>query len=294
MRKQNFDCEELVDKLPIIIDLFDSKKEAIEFAKKCRSLDDFWTLYHVAQFSVFLEKIEETYQTMHEHNRMLIDIDRVLMVASIIELLNSSEEFVRFDKWCKLKPNIGELEKRGISLWHDYNKIHGSAQKFRNFFTNYLNEDEKIGLMRSVQFLKKEDREFFPLFCYKGVQCNVKHSYCTFDNDKLQCPAYTSSKTLNKGMKECANFLYTLRSRFIHEAKLFLLPKPLPNGVGGSSHLIDYLKEYEFITKRIKFEGIVKFELFSDQLVNILKKYLKQLIQAYLKNREKAYEREEA
>ena len=86
-------------------------------------------------------------------------------------------------------------------------------------------------------------------------------------------------------MKECANFLYHLRSKFVHEAKLLLLPDPLPNGVGGSSWLIDYIK-YDFLTKEYKHEGNVSLEIFSNNLVKLGKKYLKKLIQTYLKTRE--------
>lgn len=265
--------------------IFDSRQEAIEYCNRFQNIGKLWTLYHVTQFSFFLNKIKDTYGKTDVYSRMLMDINRLIMVASIVELLNSNKDFVRFDEWIKQEGKNKEIQERGVDLWHEYNKIHGSAEKFRAFFIKYLTREEKIELMKSVQFWRRDDKEFFPLFCFKGVECQVNHSFCAYDGDKMKCPTYVSERRIQRGIRECANFLYTLRSKFVHEAKLFFLPKPLPQGVGGSSWLVDYI-EYDFTTKDCSYKGNVMLDLFSSQLVKLGRKYLTQLIQAYLKARE--------
>lgn len=269
-------------------DIFDSKQEANEYCRRFQNIGKLWTLYHIAQFSCFLDKIKDTYMKIDDYSRMLMDINRLIMVASMVELLNSRKDFVRFDTWIKKEGKNKEFQTRGVDVWHEYNKIHGCAEKFRTFFTKYLTKEEKIELMRSVQFWKGAEKEFFPLFCFKGVECQVNHSFCTFDVDKTKCPAYASKRRMQRGIRECADFLYTLRSKFVHEAQLFFLPKPLPQGVGGSSFLVDYV-EYDFQTKKYSHKGSVMLHLFSNQFVKLGKKYLTQLIQAYLKAREREY-----
>jgi len=285
MSEPKLDCRKIIDDLPVIQTLFSSKKEAIEYCKKFQKIGKFWTLYHIAQFSYFLDKVKDAYEKVDEYSRILMDINRLIMMASIVELLNSKEDFVRFDKWVEQEGKDDELRRKGVNIWHMYNRIHGSAEKFRTFFKEYLTKDEKIKLMKSVQFYQKKEKEFFPLFCFKGLECNVNHSYCTFNTSKEKCLAYISDRRISTGMKECANFLYAMRSRFVHEAKLFFFPKPLPKGVGGSSWLVDYV-EYEFITKNYLHKGSIMLDLFSSRFTELVKKYLKKLMQRYIETRE--------
>lgn len=286
MSVRRIDCKKLVDALPVLQTIFGSKEESIEYCKRFQKIGEFWTLYHVAQFSYFIEKIKDVYTKVDEYSRILMDIDRLIMMASIVELLNSKEDFVRFDEWVEQEGKDEELRSKGVNIWHEYNRIHGSAEKFRTFFKDYLTKDEKIKLMKSVQFYRKEEKEFFPLFCFKGAECNVKYSYCTFDSNKGKCAGYTSDRRINRGIKECANFLYTMRSRFVHEAKVFFLPKPLPEGVAGSSWFVDYL-EYKFTTRRHFHKGLVTLEIFSNQFTKLVQKYLKSLLDKYIETRSK-------
>lgn len=280
MSEHKLNCKRIIDDLPVIQSIFSSKEEAIEYCKKFQKIGEFWTLYHVAQFCYFFERMKDAYKYIGEYSRILMDVDRLIMMASIVELLNSKEDFVRFDKWVKQEGKNDELRRRGVNVWHEYNRIHGSAEKFRAFFSKYLTKDEKIKLMKSVQFLGGEGKEFFPLFCFKGAECHVNHSYCTFDRNKEKCPVYVSEKRMSESIRECANFLYEMRSKFVHEAKLFLFPKPLPEGVGGSSSLFDYI-EYRFTRKDYFHKGLIKLELFSNQFTELVKKYLKKLMQRY-------------
>ena len=279
------DCRKIIDDLPVIQTIFSSKEEALEYCKKFQKVGQIWTVYHIAQFSYFLDRVEDVYTGIDEYSRILMDVNRLIMIASIVELLNSREDFVRFDKWVVQEGKDDELRRRGVSVWHDYNRIHGSAEKFRTFFEEYLTKEEKIKLMKSVQFWRKEEKEFFPLFCFKGVECHVGHTYCTFDTNKEKCPAYVSERRMRRGIIECANFLYTLRSRFVHGAELFLFPKPLPEGVGGSSWLVDYT-EYRFITRDYFHKDSIILELFSHQFPKLVRKYLKELMQTYIESRE--------
>jgi hypothetical protein len=136
--------------------------------------------------------------------------------------------------------------------------------------------------MKSVQFYMGEEEKFFPLFCYKDAECNVGLSYCTFDTDKERCPAYTSTKRINRGVREFADFLYTMRSKFVHEARLFLLPTPLPRGTAGSSWLFDFF-EYEFKSARkLSYKGTLRFGLLSWLFTELVQKYLKALMDKYI------------
>lgn len=276
-------CKKIVDELPVIQAIFGSRGEAIEYCKRFQKIGEVWTLYHVAQFLYFLNRFQDVYSTLDDYVRSLVDINRLIMMASIVELLNSAKDFVTFDKWVKQKGKNCELGKKGCKIWHEYNKDHGSAEKFRTFFKDYLTKEEKIRLMKSVQFYQKKRRDFLPLFCFKGPECNVQYSYCTFDSGKEGCPAYVSKRRMDKGIKECANFLYALRSRFVHEAKLFFLPRPLPKGVGGSSWLFDYL-EYKFATGAC-FKGTIMMELFSAQFTELVQKNLKALMINYVEKK---------
>jgi len=285
MSEHKWDCSKIIRDLPVIQTLFTSEQEAIEYCGRFKKTGKIWTLYDVARFSYFLHKMDGVYKKADEHLRILMDINRLIMLASIVECLNSKEDFVRFDEWVKQKSKNNEFRKQGINVWHDYNRIHGSAVKFRTFFQDYLTKDEKIRLIKSVQFYQKEKREFLPLFCFKGVKCNLNHSYCNFDTNKTKCPVYASERQVRRGVKECANFLYTLRSRFVHEAKLFSFPKPLPEGVGGSSWLVDYT-EYKFTTRNYLHQGPIMLGLFSNQLTELVKQYLKRMMQKYVETRE--------
>jgi len=278
------DYERLVEGLPLVQTIFSSKEETIEYCRRFHRIGKFWTLYSVAQFSYLLEKMKDSYIEVDEYSKILVDIDRLIMMASIVELLNSKEDFVRFDEWIEQEGKNGELRSKGVKIWHEYNRIHGSAEKFRTFFKEYLTKDEKIKLMKSVQFYLGREKEFFPLFCHKGAECNVNHSYCTFDSNKERCPAYVSTKWMDSGVRECTNFLYTMRSKFVHEAKLFLLPKPLPEGSFGSSWLFDFF-EYKFITREYFYRGTLKFGLFSILFTELVQKYLKALMEKYIEAR---------
>jgi len=280
------DCNKLVDDLPVIQKIFSSKEEAINYCKRFQKIGRFWTLYDIAQFLYFSDKMKDAYTKIDEPARILFDVNRLIMMTSIIEFLNSKEDFVTFNDWIKKEGKHDELRRRGIDIWHEYNRIHGAAEKFRTFFNEYLTKEEKIKLMKSVQFYQRQRKEFFPLFCFKGAECNVQYSYCTFDARKEKCPAYVSEKRISKGIKEFANFLYTLRSKFVHEAKLFVLPKPLPQGVGGSSWLVDYF-EYKFITRDYFYKGTIMLELFGIQFTELVQKYLKTIMNNYVETRSK-------
>jgi len=284
MSKRRIKCEDFV-KEQVFRSLFDSEEETIEYCQRFQNIDELWTPFHIAQFSSLLDTIKETYAEVNDHLRVLLDANRVIMMASVIELLNSREKHLPFNKWVAQQGKNQEVPIRVIKLWDDYIKIHGSAEKFRTFFVKYLTKDEKFELMKSVQFWKREQKTFLPLFCFKGKECNVSHGYCEFDINKEKCPSYASEKKMQRGIRECANFLYSLRNRFVHEARLINFPEPLPGGVGGSSWLYDYV-EYRFLSGRY-FQGTIKMDLFSERLVKLGRKYLKQLMQDYLEAAEK-------
>jgi hypothetical protein len=282
MSKDKIKCQSLV-KEHIFRNLFGSEQEAIECCEEFQNIDDLWTFFNIAQFCYFLDKIDESYNKANDYLRVLLDTDRLIMIASVIELLNSRETYKTFEKWIKQQKKKEEHSTDVIRLFKEYHKIHGAAEKFRNFFDKFLTKDEKVHLMKSIQFWRKEERSFLPLFCFKVGECNFRHSYCEFDGDKARCPIYASELRMRRGIEECANFLYALRSRFVHEAKLANFPRPLPKGVAGSSSLIDYV-DYAFLNGR-HFRGTIKIDLFSSELVKIGRKYLTQMMSEYVKVR---------
>jgi len=75
-----------------------------------------------------------------------------------------------------------------------------------------------------------------------------------------------------------------MRSKFVHEATLFLLPKPLSEGFGGSSWLFDYF-EYKFTTRKYLYKGAIMLGLFSKLFTELVQKYLKALMDKYIEAR---------
>jgi len=49
------------------------------------------------------------------------------MLTSIIEKLNSKEDYLTFPEWISKENKKEELKKRGLSLWDEYNKIYGKT-----------------------------------------------------------------------------------------------------------------------------------------------------------------------
>jgi hypothetical protein len=118
MSVHDIDYERLVEGLPVIQTIFSSKEETIEYCRRFQEIGEFWTLYHVAQFCYFLEKMKESYGMVDEYPRRLIDINRLVMMASIVELLNSKEDFARFDEWIKQEEKNSEAKElvSGMSI----------------------------------------------------------------------------------------------------------------------------------------------------------------------------------
>jgi hypothetical protein len=101
-------------------------------------------------------------------------------------------------------------------LWNDYNKVHGCRSKFRRFFLKYLDDSEKINLLRKTKICgllfwdkwPSDKGEFLP-FCYQGKVCEVKYypmwssrARCTFQMKPDECPLVKSKRQMKDTLQE--------------------------------------------------------------------------------------------
>ena len=91
---------------------------------------------------------------------------------------------------------------------------------------------------------------------------------------------------MEKGIQEFATFLYDLRNNFVHNARVFGLPFNPRNanhvGFTTKPSFSDFM-EYEFsYLKKPKFEGIVVLMLNPDDIVRILERNFKALLNSYV------------
>lgn len=200
------------------------------------------------------------------------------MLTSIIEKLNSKEDYLTFPEWISKENKKEELKKRGLTLWDKYNKTHGCSGKFRRFFKNYLSQDENINLIKSVLSKTKirtapTSQLLVPHFCYED-KCNVQFLRCNFDRNKAECPLFNSPSKLRKAIKDFSNFLYSLRNSFVHEANIVLLSEVDDEGIP--------IPLLEYIPRK---KANLVIGLAPEQLETLLEKNFTKLLDAYFNNK---------
>ena len=128
---------------------------------------------------------------------------KLIMILSIIEEINSKEEFKDFKSWCdnkqNTKINLNEYTSFDELLKYlkiEYHKMHGSKQKTTTFFESYLKENDKNILINSFKTEK---------YLWK--------------NETL-------------GFNEVVDILYQMRNTFLHSARF--IPIHEDGSIGGN------------------------------------------------------------
>lgn len=235
------------------------------------------------------------------------DVLSLIMSISLIEKLTSRMDYIPFSEWVTIEKRNNEEVKRA---WDDYNKDYGCFHKLKNFFLNqeYLKKEEQLALLKSVcYFIKKKDNKvtLVPLFCFDSTICGGKSCYdksncmlndcfegfkcigaehgCMFGGSE-DCPARSEEKAIYKGIKEFANFLYTFRNGFVHDARIFRLSEETSGST--MSNLFDYVP-YTFKynipkSKRPQYNGNVSLRLSPNNLIRIIDRNFKKLLDNYI------------
>jgi len=156
LKTSKSDLEKTVDtNFPFFVNIFCSKDEMTEYWNKFSEIGDELTIFTISQFYVFLKQIEER----------KYDSLRLIMLASIIEKLNSKEDYLTFPEWISKENKKEELKKRGVSLWDEYNKIYGKTVVNERY--HHMGEDSKalspeiaemMALLLSQMRVKKEEQ----------------------------------------------------------------------------------------------------------------------------------------
>ena len=226
------------------------------------------------------------------------DFLKLIMLISLIEKLNSKSAFQTFPEWLKkTEIEYEKCNKKKIrKIYATYEEEFGCSSKFRKFFQKYLTKKEKIELLESIRFYIKLDTDsksskLVPMFCFKENVCRLAPYYsCPRQNyDRKDCPICENEKTLKKSLDEFAEFLYALRSNFVHNAIIFDLASPKSvthhNGVTMDMGLATYI-QYRFRKiKRPEYKGTIFLELTANHLENILNRNFKKLLNNYITNR---------
>jgi hypothetical protein len=241
--------------------------------------------------------------TLSEYYRAMkiveTDVLKIIMMTSLIERLNSERDFLTFPEWLTTKEqeNDAGTNKKIKQIFNKYAKEHGCSGKFRRFFQNFITKKEKVELIKSVRFFPKlksglNSPNLFPLFCFEESRCNPPPlQSCPLVNyDQQDCLICSDAQELKKVLDEFAEFLYTLRSKFVHDARMFALASPNTvthdNGATLSMSLWTYI-DYNFRKlKREKYEGLIMLDLTTRHLEGILKCNFKKMLDNFVRLRE--------
>jgi len=178
-----------------------SKEFRQSFSDECKN-EAFDTLKNYFEnrdeFNNFVEKLSDSskkflrgavfYKEALKQKRADI---KLIMIISIIEAINSEEEFIDFKEWCDRQKEIELTDYDSFKellkhLKEEYHKIHGCKQKTLTFFENYVIDKDKETL---ISYFKTE----------KNI----------YTEDKLS-------------FKEIVDILYIMRNNFLHLAIIIL------------------------------------------------------------------------
>lgn len=113
---------------------------------------------------------------------------RFIMILSIIEEINSKEDFIDFKEWCDQQKNMSldtccSFKQLLECLKDKYHKMHGSKQKTLTFFESYVSDEDKNKLIDSLKTEKTSGSD-----------------------DKLN-------------LNDVVNIIYQMRNNFLHSAR---------------------------------------------------------------------------
>jgi hypothetical protein len=202
------------------------------------------------------------------------DVIALLMTISLIEKLSSKTQYLTFGEW--IKKNNLQCDKPQ-KAWDTYNQEYGCSKKFRAFFTSdsFLTKEQKISLVRSITF--GANGQTVPLFCY-SEKCAGRKYHCLYNN--ADCIASRDKTVLKKALKELANFLYVLRSKFVHDACMFTLAD-----TGNDSFVFEYFPyRFQFSKVPKEFDGFLFISLNVILLKQVLDSNFKKLLDYFIDN----------
>ena len=203
-----------------------------------------------------------------------------------------------------------QIQKACNKKFNEYNEAFGCSQRFRNFFAEqkYITKKEQMNLLRSISYYPKDGKQtsHVPMFCYSDNQCGGKDCFdkkneimcrgndcfdelkcikkefgCLYVKDD-KCPVYRSDQKLKKAIKEFANFLYTIRNNYVHNAQIFTLSSN-DERYFNTPALLDYIVNYRFRDKKKKpFTGCIEIRLDPQDVINIVNRNFKTLLNEYV------------
>jgi hypothetical protein len=249
------------------------------------------------------ENAESDFVALHEFYKAMTRMEdqtvKLLMIISLIEKLSSEREYLVFPEW--LKKTEQSTDKNYNVLWNEYNEKFGCSGKFRRFFGNeeYVNRDEQINLLRSVSAFRRKGNSyvFTHPFCYEEKCPTVpsesgtcpgrkeeKQQQVLYECDYKKCPLPTDDRKLKNGISQFAEYLYEVRSRFVHGAVLPNLPSGKKTLFSHGDNMIT-MREYRFRKSGGRAKILrVFFNLGPKQLEDILNRNFMKLLDAYIKN----------
>ena len=276
---------EIVDDFSTVFHtIFKDRGELIKYRMKFMDINSIEIFNGILRLIRLHYKFNKIDVDKNDDLRVLLDMNKLLFMTTIVEVLLSKEKHISFDKW--LNKVLSKENTKCQKLWQDYIEIHGASKKFRTFFLEFLNKDEQIKLMKNIQLFQKDEKgeiEVIPLCSYNSEDCNLSQFKCNYDINQMNCPAYDNNKYMKKPLKECADFLYYIRSKFVHEAQLYLFPEPLQKGFGGTSSSFNYI-DYRF-RNRGQYNGLIKMDLFPSIFIHLVKIKLKKLMDTFIETK---------
>ena len=170
----------------------------------------------------------------------------------------------------------------------------------------YLDKKEQLNFLKSIAYYPQigKQKSNVPMFCYSDELCGGKECYddknecfgkdcfdervcvrktlgCLYVED-ANCPAYLTHKILTDGMKEFANFLYSIRNSYVHNAQIFTLSFNNDRYFQRPS-LHDFVVNYRFLDRHKKpFTGCIVIRLDPQDIINIMERNFKKMLDEYI------------
>ena len=276
-------------------EVYDSEQEMLEYWKKFSDVP-----------KPNKSAINEFYDISSFYKAMKLtkdDFIKLIMITSLVERLNSDKDHKKFPEWLDDQGKVEKAcNKKEIKrLWGAYNEEFGCSSKFRNFFKGkYLTKEEKVTLLKSVSFYTTLDdggksSHLMPMFCYDKNYCYFREPFIScplspLNYNKDDCPICKDVKKLEIGLDEFAEFLYSMRNNFAHDAHMPTLAPPLEPVVheGGATMSMSMFAYTHYKFKRRKkpdYLGWICIDLNVNYIEKILNRNFKKLLENYVEVR---------
>lgn len=142
---------------------------------------------------------------------------RALLMVFVIEGTTFAKGYLDFFQWFKqneknldllANKNKNDLKKQIDLFYEEYKDQYGDSKNFNKLFTECLEFEEKLQLIKSFSYINDNGEDFY--FCYdKGRNC------C----DDTKC-YLKNNKEIEKPLEKIAKMIFNFRCDFAHRAKL--------------------------------------------------------------------------